>query len=204
MKKVLLLVVALAALALPASASAYSTWTENGEGIAEGNEFSQTYTVQKHSYFPYWPSYDRIRCQVSIQITATGGEVPSLTTARISQFNEQPGTCETAGLFVNCDISNPKNNIAEGWNVSHGSPMLVENAGGESIIMSRKIVDVEPHECYYPGKSGQTYQIPLEFIPTVNGEGEITEVMLKGLTEQGVQYDWGPFVVDGTPELGLK
>ncbi|HEV7771307.1 MAG TPA: hypothetical protein VGO66_11705 [Solirubrobacterales bacterium] len=207
MKKVLLLVVALAALALPASASAYSTWTIGGSPIPEGFTIGEEY--EGNFSWVEWSggkSHPVFSCEVRLGIYAQTHE-GGAQQAWVSKFERDPEKCEGYYNYNGCVINTMTNNFSSGWDVTlnAGTPRITSPSGFVEIADTF----VYPGSCPTTGKSAQwgNESSPLSLVPTVDKNGNITQIALEGQTTKGiVNYTFGPLTrVSSFPyALGIK
>ncbi|HEV7771386.1 MAG TPA: hypothetical protein VGO66_12120 [Solirubrobacterales bacterium] len=188
MKKVLLLVVVVAALVVPASASAYSTWTIGGSPIPEGFTIGEEY----EGNFSWLNSEGKpaFVCKVKLGINAKteGGSQQ----AWVSKFERKASDCYGQWGYQSCVVNTMTNNFSSGWNVAlnAGTPQLSSPAGFVEIADTF----VNPGSCPTTGKTAKWgASTPLSLVPTVDKNGNITQIALEGKTEQGiVNYTFGP------------
>lgn len=183
-KLLLLTTMALAALALaiPASAAAY-TWTVNGlhegqeeyEPLGEGEESGPVVyygTIgHKNMTFPSrtWS------CEAEITLNAEG---PSQ--GAVVDFESDKQTCVGTGAYQGCNLVLEETNVydAEGnpaWLIDVGAePANVSHSRGESLEVSH----VELSGCFAPGIYYEFEE--LELVPTLDQEGGLEGFALKG------------------------
>jgi hypothetical protein len=196
MKRIILLAaMALVVLAVPASASAY-TWGHNTYGpvteLEEGVTLNEYYTGVIGFDFGYsgiWIPKGGFFCETTVQIEAEG---PSA--GRIVKFERDPNLCQGTGSWAGCELKSGSTNIADGWNidVSSSTPQIV-SASGEIKIFDQ-------YQNCNQGSRTTSYK-SLELIPTLNGEGRLTEFVLKGVETNGfIHMTSDPFTPSGSPE----
>jgi hypothetical protein len=201
-KKIALLVsMSLAALAfaIPASASAYTEWTVFGQGEGEGTEvYEGPFTWQIKS--PYLdPGAFRCNAAITLEVVKPG---ESAGESRIVGFERDPSSCVGEGSYSNCPLKSMSDNLSSGWDVNLGSPLTVTNHSTGPIVIATKY-DYVNSMCPRTQDEGR-FGSGLEFVPTLDKYGQITEFKLNGFTESGIYYSFGPFKGDGNVGFGLK
>ncbi|HEV7770573.1 MAG TPA: hypothetical protein VGO66_07935 [Solirubrobacterales bacterium] len=219
MKKVLLLVVALAALALPASASAsaYDTWTIQDWTLSNEETYGVQYTGQVgFTRDSNWgASQGSFYCEASVWIALKGGQAPGDTQAQLLGLERDPSSCGGTGNWAGCELEKEANNMSEGWNPSAGwniglAPSTPEVSNTSTTLDLSTWYANGGGTCYgaYPVSPVERHWNQLDFVPTVNGEGVITSFMLEGLATNGVSYEvYGPFAPvepEGEYMIGLE
>lgn len=201
MRKVLLLVVALAALALPASASAsYETWTIGGSPIPEGFTVGEEYEGDFVWNFPN--GYPAMGCNVKMGIQAkTQGGTQQ---AWVSKFEKDGSSCWRNLSYSTCVIDELSSNISAGWNIDlnpSGAPTLSSPSG----YLEVKDTFVYP-TCPNTFRFAKWFDGSLQFVPTVDKNGNITQIEFEGLTSQNIPIKFGPLtrVYSSPYALGIK
>jgi hypothetical protein len=121
-KKTMLLAMAaaaIAAFAIPASASAYTNWTANG--VTLGAEETAVETYEGFLTFttptPAVPVHSTFGCQVTAKIHVEGN------TGKVTQFSPTTSTCEGTGVFAGCKLKSDTSTVP--W-TTHFTPTDID------------------------------------------------------------------------------
>jgi hypothetical protein len=191
------------AFAIPATASAYTSWTTafNGVEIAE----LSTEDVYEGTFKWKTPYTSVIECDAKIGLwVETYGEPPGASD--LTEFAIDASSCEGFGVYKNCTIKSTTSNFPN-WYIELGSPLTVR-APGENVFIELKYQSVGGgYYCAMESYSNRAEFLAenLQLLPTFSKKGGITAITFKGLSTSGTNYEWGPFTkVSGEYEIGLK
>ncbi len=201
LKKMMLLamaVAAIAAFAVPASASAATDWTHNDVLVPAGSNFSQSFEG-KLSFTvapPIVPVHSTYGCQVTIEINVTGP-----TAATVKKFNPTTSTCEGTGVFAGCKLKADKNNIpAAGWAIEN----LVTDLAVKHPTAGTDLTIFNEYEgCAVPSSDLEFKEVTVT--PTLNAGKTITSLAISGTSTTGAVAS-GSLGLDvpSVPTLGLQ
>jgi len=188
LKKITLLamaVAAVAAFAVPASASAASThWTDND--VVVGNNVDITAPFEGE--FGFTAGSNTYKCNVTIVITVTGP-----TSAEITRYEPTTGSCVGTGVFANCTLKAHRNNVP--WSItSNATDLTIAKVEGNVTIKH------EYSGCLVPSSHLEFPKIIAT--PTLNAGGTITSIALAGTSTTGA-VESGSLAPEGSPTLGL-
>jgi hypothetical protein len=186
-KKMMLLVSALAAfaaLAVPATASA-DTWADNGVALSPGQDIAQSY----EGYFGLDVGpLGKFGCQTTISVTTSGPHA-----ATVTKFAPTTATCTGTIAFADCKMVNDTSNVP--WNIGNAStPLTLSKSPGNMTI-----------HYTFVGCAGKQTTLHQEFAGlSVSPEGTnpITKLLISGTSTSGTPFS-GVFVSEGTATRGL-
>jgi hypothetical protein len=186
LKKMMVLAMALAALAVPASASADS-WADAGTPIEAGADITQPY--EGFLQFNTGPT-GIFGCDVTVTITTEGPHV-----AEVTKFSPTTSTCVGTGAFKGCVLVKDTSNVP--WDINNiATPLVVTKLGGNPTIH----YEFKEKSC----AAAQTTS-HLEFAQinlAVEGTNPITKLTFSGKSTSGVPIE-GSVKPEGTATLGL-
>lgn len=204
--KKLLMMVSMALLALafavPASASAYSSWTINGapSETTGYEEFSGKFKISPDvNAGPYVGS--ALHCDASLVVEA----YPESAKGQISSFTfDDLGSCEGTGLWANCVGTSYEEHFS-------GAPINMAASptsfGGGEFELSYTV---------YLGGAGcsdwvraPSFSGPQEMTPILNEQGRVVGLKLRAVTQSNIIYSFGTLDATGKyveeyGELGLE
>jgi len=190
LKKMMLLAVsvaALAAFAIPASASAANThWTDNDVVVGSGVNISAPFEGK----LQFAAGASTFGCEVTTIINVTGP-----TSASITKFEPTTSTCAGTGAFAKCTLKAHTNNAP--WSITNSLTSL-------SITKPEGNVTIKNE---YDGEGCLVASSHLEFTkitatPTLNAGGTITSIAISGTSTAGAVAS-GSVAPESTPTLGL-
>lgn len=200
LKKMMLLAsMALAALAfaVPASASAYE-WTVFGgsEPVTEGQVASDPY--EGDFGFLFQPGNTGYTCHADLMLNGYGPDGNGVSTGEISDLKLDPESCQGSGAYAGCELTSQSNNLTGKLFSIASSPFSISNA---------QIIERFENCSNEYLKSKQLNFASLEFVPTLDAQGVITEFTLEGTDTMGIgTYVFGPFTPAPSAwlELGIQ
>ena len=177
LKKMMLLataVAAIAAFAIPASASATDVWLANGETL--GAEETATQSYEGLLEFTA-PSVGSFGCEVTLTIMAEGPSGGTVTT-----FAPTTSSCSGTGVFSGCKLVHHTSNIAKGWKVDISATGGVTPA---SITIPGAFMTFSHvyEGCMVPSSSLSFASITLT--PTLGFEAEVEHFHMHGVSTSG-------------------
>ena len=190
LKKMMLLAVsvaALAAFAIPASASAASThWTDNDVVVENGVNI----TAPFEGKIQFTAGKSTFSCEVTTKILVVGP-----TTALVTSFAPTTSSCIGTVAFENCTLKAHSNNAP--WTI-------VNNDANLTILKPESKITIKYE---FDGTGCLVPSLHLEFsnitaTPTLNANGTITSIAISGTSTTGVVAS-GSVAPEGTPTLGL-
>lgn len=203
------------ALAIPASASAYSSWTANGSAVpaeevavgtySEENWGAEEYASAENFGFDLWWA-GNFNCRAAADITVKGTK-DGKGLGQVSKLNVDSEFCFGEDAFAGCELESFSNNIP--WDIKvegekPGRLHVTKTSGSKEIEFK-----FEFQECNNPlvSTTSQTFSYHyMDMIPTVDAAGKLTSYMLEGTSTNGYIGTYGPFNFDisSEDELGLK
>jgi hypothetical protein len=172
LKKMTLLamaVAAIAAFAVPASASAATDWTHEGVVVKEGVDLTEAFEGE----LSFDTAIGSFGCQVTVVLTVTGP-----TKAEITKFAPTTATCKGTNSLVPCKLKNDASNVP--WTVTSGTgAFTVTKTGGNVTVFNE-------YEAGCPlGASSDLLFEKITVTPATE-EGVITKLTISGTSTVGV------------------
>ena len=181
---------AIAAFAVPASASAADVWTDDHVELGEGETAAQPF--EGFLQFSAAP-FGTFGCEVTVVVEAEGP-----VSGTVTEFSPTTETCVGTGIFYDkCKLAGHSTNINDGWEIDVSTtPATVTRPGGNVTIRT----------AYASCPSGATGS-HLEFAsiavtPTLNAEGTIVSLSIAGTATNGAIAS-GTVYPEIAPTLGL-
>jgi hypothetical protein len=190
LKKMTLLamaVAAIAAFAVPASASAATDWTDNGAVVANGVDISQGFEGKLQFAVSGVGTFG---CEVTIKITITGP-----TSAEITQFNPTTSTCVGTGAFEKCKLKSDKSTVP--WTITNGATTLAVTASPLTVFNEYEA------GCGVGATSDLVFEAGITVTPTLV-EGRITSLAIAGTSTSGAVASGSVVPEAGSKTIGLK
>jgi hypothetical protein len=194
------------AFAVPASASAYTDWTVNGESELESSsyeEFSGKFRLSPLiTQGPASGSYFKCDATFTVEAYPIWEEGPAQ--GRITYFKFDTESCEGVGIWQNCKGAEPYTQNFSGAQIdmSASPPSLSRPNGGISYKMALQ-------GCGGEWFNSPNIENPVEITPTLNEQGRIVSLKLDGESGAGIPCPFGTFDATGKyleeyGELGLE
>jgi len=178
-------VMAAAALAGPATASAYSNWTATNIQGEYDTEWAYTELEGRYKFTPAFdsnPAYGSFQCDVKMPMVVGQGKTPEAWIGDPEITN--PQTCEGQGRWSGCQLDD-------------ASFQFGENLLSPSALLGNYSHETDLSGCSF-GYSADAALEEVEMQPTVNAQGELVSIQLSGSTPNwagGVLYELGTFTI---------